>query len=247
MSYLLKLVFAMSVVIFSGCSVQPPREPISLEAGALSEGQKVGIVMSAVPEPTMTYPGAGCLLCLATAAAANGDLSGYAKGFSTDDLSSIPELVMAAFNEQGLEGEIISEAIDFKKLKKLKKSKTLRMAKYDFSSYMETHGVSHLIVIDLSFVGIQRPYSSYFPTGAPQAVIVGTAYMVDLNSHNYQAFRTISAHVDAVGEWKEKPNYPTLTNAYYQAVENVRDNTVQAFTFVDRPQDDVVATNQVAE
>ena len=231
MKHLWKIASLLAITVLAGCASQP-QKPLSLTKGTISVDQKAGIVMYTVPDIKTTYPGAGCLLCLAAAAATNSGLSKHSQTLSTDDLASLKELVQSTITKQGIESIIDEDAIIPKQLKKLKRSKEPNKARYDFSAYKEKLGISHLAVIELNYAGYQRNYSSYIPTAAPQAVIRGKTYMVDLNTHTYVAYLPINIYMSADGEWKEE-NFPNLTNAYYQAVEKARDTVVKAYQLVE--------------
>lgn len=217
------------LILCAGCA-STPQQPIQLAPSKLTAGDKVGIVMTAVPDSRMTYPGASCLLCLAAAAAANSSVSAHSKTFGTDDLKSLKSIVKHRLQSQGVEVVVIDTPVNLKKLPKLKNSKDLNRSRYSFEKYKKSHGITHLAFIDINFAGLSRAYSAYIPTSAPQAAISGVTYMVDLETHTYLLYHPISQYLFANGEWKQKGSYENLSNAYYQAVENVRDGMATKYT-----------------
>ena len=77
------LTLGLIVLCVSGCAVTP-QQAISLKPATLEQSEiKVGIATTTVPEISMLYPGASCLLCYLAAAATNSDLSGHAKTLRT--------------------------------------------------------------------------------------------------------------------------------------------------------------------
>ena len=47
--------------------------------------------------------------------------------------------------------------------------------------------------------------------------------MSDLSTNTYTLYQKIDIYKNAEGEWKEPPSFPGITNAYYQALEQVKD------------------------
>lgn len=223
MRYILKAFCVTLLLVLTGCASQP-QYPISLANTSLSESSKVAVVMTEVPAAKMTYPGASCLLCLAAAATANSALSTHTKTLSTDDISSINLVIKDALSTQNVSAQIVDTPIVFKDLKKLKKSKEGNTPKYDLSAYKASHDATHVAVVAINFVGVERNYASYIPKGVPQILISGETYMVDLSTNTYSLYQPIKIYRAADGQWKEPSEYPNLTNAYYQAVEDARDN-----------------------
>ena len=101
--------------------------------------------------------------------------------------------------------------------------------KYDFSSLRGKYQIDELVYVQITQLGISRNYASYVPTGAPQATVLGQAYMVKLADNSFDWYATIRQERGAAGQWDEAPNYPGLTNAYFQAVEGARDEVLKPF------------------
>lgn len=217
----IKVSFLAIIILVTGCAGKV-QYPVALNYSAISENAKVGVVLAPVPESTMSYPGASCLLCLAAAATANSGLSSHAKTLDNSDLSALKDEVVASLKEQGFDVKLIEQYEVESKLPKIS-SKELNVAKRNHSIYRTKHDVDYLVVIDFNFVGITRNYSSYIPTGDPAANISGLVRMIDLDTHLYTLYRPVSVYKNAEGEWKEPPAYPGMTNAYYQALEDAKD------------------------
>lgn len=214
--------FLLLAFFISGCAIQV-QEPISLKHSSVPEGTRVGVLVQAVPEPSISYPGAGCLLCLAAASAAHGDLSKHVKTLSTDELQDLHLIVTEELEKNGFVPAVIDKQIDISKYPKVK-SKVPNTVNHNFSSLKKDYNIDQLLVLELFYVGVQRNYSSYVPTADPQAVVRGRIYIADLATNLYSLYQTVDAYKAAEGEWKEPPSFPGLTNAYYQVLEQVRDN-----------------------
>lgn len=223
-----RLLFGLFLTAFlSGC-VTAPQQPIAFDPVKLPEEEKIGVLIDVVPAPQTSYPGAGCLLCLATAAAANTSLANHVKTFATDDLSGLDSHLVSSLNAAGYSAVVIHNAGKIAELPKIK-SKAANASRYDFSRLTLPAEVNHLLVVEFEYVGVQRNYSSYIPTGAPQALVAASSYLVDLTSNTYKWYKPLKVYQSAEGEWYEPPTFPGMTNAYYQAIESVRDAIIQSF------------------
>ncbi len=219
------LLSILTIVFASGCAVNP-QLPVSYQSESLTAEDSVVVLMDSLPAPTMTYPGAGCLLCLAAASAGNQDLTKHAKTLSTDDIQSfVKEAEMALKNAGIAVQEIESNQIVIKDLPKFS-SKELNTAKKNFGKLKDTYSASKYLVIDINYAGIQRTYSSYVATSEPHAVVAGALYLVDSATNKYDWYVPLSIKRFADGPWKEKPDFPNMTNAYYQAIEDARQKLI---------------------
>lgn len=215
------------VLILGGCATTP-QQPISLAEGAIIDTSTVGIVVSPIPKTQTAYPGAGCLLCLATASAMNSSLSDHISTLSAEDLKQVSIILHENLEKMGHQPVLIEEPFDVQGLEKLD-SKEPDTAKFNFSRYGERYDVDFLLVIQLDFVGVQRNYASYIPKGDPQAVVMGVAYMVNLENHQYLWYKPLQIFQSAEGEWDEPPAFPGMTNAFYQALERAIDAVNEPF------------------
>ncbi|HEY0819941.1 MAG TPA: hypothetical protein VGD46_14250, partial [Rhizobacter sp.] len=104
------------------------------------------------------------------------------------------------------------------------------VAKKDFASLKKTLNVDKLLVIEIQSVGMERPYASYIPTGAPVAVMAGAGYLINLDNNTYEWYQPVRIVRAADGnKWDEPPKFPGLTNAYFQALEMGKDELVKPF------------------
>lgn len=217
------------VLFFAGCAVAP-QNPVPMQANFWNGAapKKIGVVMTKVPELQMTYPGAGCLLCLAAAAATNSTLSNYVETLSDENLPALKDELANRLKGKGIESVVIAEPVDLSKLPKYK-SDVPNTARIDFSSFKKNNGLTHLIVIDVTYLGMQRAYSSYIPTGAPQGVVLGSSFVVNLDTQVFEWYQPLNIYKGVTDEWDEPPHFPALTNAYYQALETGKDIILQPF------------------
>ena len=97
------------------------------------------------------------------------------------------------------------------------------IAPKDYASLREKFQADKLVVINVNEIGFSRTYSSYVPTSGPQAKISGASFMVNLSDNSYEWFAPLSV-LKGSEKWDEPPKFPGLTNAYYQAIEQAKDD-----------------------
>jgi len=87
----------------------------------------------------------------------------------------------------------------------------------------------HLVVINVLQLGFVRNYAAYIPTGDARATVEGFAYMVNLKTNAYEWYDHVQVTRAADGAWDEAPSFPGLTNAYFQAIEQAKDEVKAPF------------------
>jgi hypothetical protein len=218
-----------AVVFISGCA-SPPQTPVSWQGSTPgAKPARVGVVMTAVPKPDTYFPGAACLLCMATASVANSALTDQVRTWSAKDLDSLRDDLAARLRERGLEPVVIKDGLDLGKLPD-RGGKEPNMARKDFSALRTQHKIDKLLVVQIDALGATRNYAAYVPTGDPRAMLNGAGYIVNLDSQALEWFLPLALSVPAAdGKWDEPPKYPGLTNAFFQVLEMSMDQLKQPF------------------
>lgn len=194
-----------------------------MSASALSsQPVRIGVAMSTVPKVDTHFPGASCLLCIAAVTVSNTALTAHVRTLPADDLLSIKEDLAELLRKKGHEVIVIAEPVDIDALPDRQDSKP-NSARKDFSALGRQYRLDKLLVIHLAKVGVNRSYNSYIPTGDPQGMVAGAGYIVNLDDHGYDWYRAVRQLRSATGNWDEAPDYPGLSNAYFQAIEGARD------------------------
>lgn len=225
---LIKLILTATLfTIITSCASMQPQTPIEFANPKLMNNFSVTIVMTEVPSPSMWYPGADCLLCLGVAATANTTLSSHVKTLLNDDLNILGLDVEKLLSAKGLKVKFSDISFDKKKLNRVR-SEIPNTARKDFTLLKDQYNTSHLLVIDFYRVGISRNYLQYIPKGEPYSDIAGTAYMVNLETNIYDWYLPFSENKNADGEWKEPKDFPTLSKAYYESLEQVREKVLSS-------------------
>lgn len=223
MKHLATLCLTMLLIAITGCTATP-RTPISIDQNFWSpEGKRIGVIMTAPPKEDVFLPGAGCLLCIAAAETANSSLSKHVDTLSHEELNSLKEEAARTLKERGFNVEIIEKPLNLLGLKKIK-SKDPKAAEYDFSFYAKQKQLTHLVLFDVRMIGMTRSYANYFPTSDPVGYFSGLAYMIDLKSNSYLWYLPVEIRMPSEdSNWDEPPTFPSLTNAYYQALASGKD------------------------
>ena len=231
----IKIIFLVAFCGLTGCAAAPqqpiPFDVSTLDRQGVENNLKVGIVMTDLPTPDVFLPGANCLLCIAVAEANHQKMSKHVDTFKTDDLFLVKTELALELKEKGIEVVVIDEILVTADLPK-NKSEEPNASRVDFSQYKESYGVTHLLVVDIGYLGLNRQYAGYMPQiGAwePYAVVGGLSYLVDLHDNSFEWYFLIAEVKRVTGEWDEPPAFPALTNAYYQALEMAREAIVAEF------------------
>jgi hypothetical protein len=209
------------VALLQGCATIN-QKPVALQADAVtSNGGRIGVAMAPLPKVDTQFPGAGCLLCLAVASAANSTMTDYTRTLALEDLPDLKKQAAAALTKKGATPVVIAGDLKFDELPAVS-TPTEGFALRDFRGLAAKHSIDRLIYIDLRVIGIWRNYASYIPTGDPFAVAKGVVYMVDLKTNALQWYAPIDV-VKGATKWDQPPKFPDLTNAYFQALELAKD------------------------
>jgi hypothetical protein len=217
-----RLALISSLLLVYGCATTRQTDiNISNEFWDNKE-QKIGVYVSKIPEVKGHITGAGCLLCAAVASGINSKLNEHMKTQSADGLSDIQNNLVSSLQTKGLNVVAIDTPINLRNLK-ASQLKGVNVAKKNFKPLGEKLGVEQLLVVNLNLLGTLRRFANYVPVGAPEAVFNALMYIVNTKTNTYEFYDSIRISKFADGEWKEPPNYPGLTNAYYTALELGKD------------------------
>lgn len=200
-----------------------PQQPVALKDGALAtRTDRIGVAMTKIPKPDTLFPGANCLLCLGVASAANKSMTDAVNKWTTDELASLAPELVGMLKGRGLQVVQLDAPLEVDKLPAAKVSAP-GLADRDYSSLKAAAGIDRLLVVKWTATGVWRNYASYVPTGAPRAVVVGTASLVNLADNKLEWYAPIQVERNAEGEWDEPPKFSGLNNAFYQAIELAKD------------------------
>lgn len=218
----------LAIILLSGCA-SVPQTPVRLGANSLSSQHgRVGVAMTALPKADTSFPGAGCLLCLATASIANSALTEHAKGLPHEDLPGLKTTLADLVGKKGGQARVIADDIKIDDLPNYS-TEGPNLARKDFGALQSKYDIDKLLVVSITQLGFERTYSAYIPTGDPKGLLRGVAFMVDLRTNTYEWYQPLNVLRSADGAWDEAPAFPGLTNAYFQAIELGKDEVLGPF------------------
>ncbi|MCV2350555.1 hypothetical protein [Paucibacter sp. Y2R2-4] len=210
------------MVMLTGCAVKP-QLPVALgQESLIKPDVRIGVAMTAIPKADTSFPGAGCLLCLATASVANSGLTAHVVTLPVDDMAKVKTQLLSLLQKKGAKVVAVNEALNIEALPDFKAGGP-NVALKDFKSLASKYQIDKLIVVDVQAIGVHRNYSAYIPTSDPKAVVIGRGYVVNLSNNAYEWFLPFNVQKAAEGKWDEAPKFPGLTNAYFQSIEEAKD------------------------
>ena len=221
------LALLLSIIFLQACATSP-QTPISVNPQFWEpSNKKVIVVVDEIPSTTVAVPGAECLLCLA---AARGVVSGVTKHFESlvpDELQTLSKDLIETLRQRGITAGLVRDPLVFNDLPKFGKS-DIPSPRRDFRTFAEKHNASHILFVDINQQGAQRSFANYVPTEQPSAIVRGEAMLINASTNAYEWYLPIDNTQTATGKWKEPPNYPGLTNAYFQVIARTKDQILSA-------------------
>jgi hypothetical protein len=218
---------ALGLAVLGGCAT-PAQQAVSLAPTSLSSGTgSVGVVMAALPKVDTAFPGADCLLCIATASVIGSKLTDHAHTLKAEELTALHKEALQVLGKRGVKAVEITAPFQLANLPDHPGAGAPNVARKSFASFRSAHNVEKLLVIDIGFVGFERTFAAYVPTADPKAHVAGTVYLVNLTTNTYEWYEPIAIRKSSDGPWDEPPSYPGLTNAFYQALELTRDSVLK--------------------
>lgn len=216
------------LAVLAGCATKPQLAvPLSSDAISVKSG-RIGVATTPIPTVDTSFPGAGCLLCMAAASLANSSLTAQTQKLPPEGVAALKTRIADALRQRGADVVVIEETVKLDALPS-NTAKGANLATKDFSSLKSRYKVDKLLLVDIRQLGIERRYSAYVPNSDPKAVLRGTGYLVDLSTNTYSWYLPVSVEKSADGKWDEPPSYPGLSNAYFQALELGKDAFMEPF------------------
>lgn len=229
MKYFIGLTLVATAFLTGGCATAP-QQPVPLSQMAIGgQPTRIGVGMTALPKLDTQVPGAGCLLCLAVATAANSTLTSHAQSLSYEDLPNLKKEIAGLLQKTGAAVTVIDDELNIESLSSYD-AKGPNIARKDFSPLQAKYQIDKLLVIEISALGFIRTYSAYVPTSDPKGFFQGKGYMVNLKTNTYEWYQPTEIAKSADQQWDEPPKFPGLTNAYYQALELGKESYLRPFS-----------------
>lgn len=222
-SHTLKITVITALTFLLAACGSTPQPTVALESNNVGVDKTV-VFAYVGPEDesgTTHIYGASCLLCYGVAAGLTSSLDTHLEStVDASEMEAIRDLVISEYREHNSDVSVVTLNTDIKKLKKFKGE--LGFAPKDFRPLAETLNADVLVLLELTEHGAYRSFSGYVPNGDPQGYVHGLLSTIDLKTNAYIQYLVIDEKVQPEGEWDEPTTFPGVTNAYYQAVENVK-------------------------
>ncbi|WP_207262358.1 hypothetical protein [Pseudomonas sp. GW101-3H06] len=215
----------LACLTLTGCAhVQPP-VPLDKQFWDARE-PTIGVAITVVPPPVLALTGNQGLLDYAINKGVNSKLSDNVEQWQVRDLTTLPDVIVAKLQAKGYKVKRIDEPVDLKVYKETSFREGYMTR--DLTPVKATHGVDRLLLVNVYATGATRSYYGFVPTSVPMAQVGGQGMVVDLADNKLLWFKPFVVTQAAQGEWDE-PTYTNLSNAFYQAVDNSRQQMITPF------------------
>ncbi|WP_138410081.1 hypothetical protein [Stutzerimonas nosocomialis] len=218
-------VLLMAAAWLTGCA--SPQLPIALEETLWNERDKtIGVAIVELPKPSVQLVGNQGLLDLAINTGLAAGLRAKVETWELASFETIPQQLVDDLTQRGYQAKALPPV----KLENFKESSAkLGYAKRDFTPLREQQQVDKLILVSMTVAGTMRSYYSIVPTSEPMSQVSGLTQVIDLADNRLAFYQAFAATRAADGEWDEGPDYPNLTNAFYQALDESEQRVLAPF------------------
>lgn len=204
----------------TGCAT--PQPPVPMDQTFWSEKQeRIGIAISEIPEPDVFMTGNQGLLDVAVNSGLAAGLRSKVVTWDKSTLHELPTQAAQLLKEQNYSAIQLDEPVIVAKLG-TPPNKGLGFATVDFTPLKEKHQIDKLVLFTITSIGTTRSYYGMIPTSAPVAQVVVSTLIIDLDDNRLLYFQPNTVNRAADGEWDEAPEFPNLTNAFYQALDSTQ-------------------------
>ena len=228
-SHKIKISLVATFTLLLAACGSTPQPTVALQANNVSADKKV-VFAYVGPEDakgTTHIYGASCLLCYGVAAGLTSSLDTHLEStVDAAEMEAIRDVVISEYRQHNNDISVVTLDMPVSKLKKFKGE--LGFAPVDFRVFAEKLNADVLVLLELAEHGAFRSFSGYVPNGDPQGYVHGLLSTIDLKTNGYIQYLVIDEKVQPEGEWDEPTAFPSVTNAYYQAVENVKQKLADA-------------------
>lgn len=217
----------LCLALLTGCAT--PQPPVPMDQAFWNEKQeRIGVAYTPLPAPTVALTGQQGLLDYAVNSGMASGLRAKVETWDTSSLREIPQQAAALLQEKGYTVVKLDEPINVEALKKVPSEKTGFTA-MDFQPLKAQNQIDKLVLFSFASAGTTRSYYSVAPTSVPVAQIVVSTYVIDLDDNRMLYYQPKVFSRAADGEWDEAPEFPNLTNAFYQALDSTQQDLLGVF------------------
>jgi hypothetical protein len=188
------------------------------------QSRSANVAVALTPHPTggAHKVGAQGLLDLAINHAMAADLQSHLAKFDLASFEDVRDGFVQELTKRGMQARPLAGFVNTEEYPKFSGDPTLDTFPQDLSA-LKKQGIDVLVLLSVRRFGTIRSYFGFIPTGEPKALFEVEGQMVDLRT-NRLTWRTRITEEDAsvasTSPWDEPPDYPNLTAALRNAIEN---------------------------
>lgn len=217
----------LCLALLTGCATPQPPVPMD-QAFWIEKQERIGVAYTQIPAPTVLLTGQQGLLDYAVNSGMASGLRAKVETWDASSLREIPQQVSTILQDKGYTVVKLDEPLNLETMKKASSEKTGFTAK-DFQPLKAQKQIDKLVLFSFASVGTTRSYYSVAPTSVPVAQVVVTTYVIDLDDNRMLYYQPKVFSRAADGEWDEAPEFPNLTNAFYQALDSTQQELLDVF------------------
>jgi hypothetical protein len=219
------LLLALAAWLTGCASVQ---QPVVLDESLWSErDETIGVAILETPEPSVEMIGNQGLLDVAINTSLAAGLRSKVKTWDLSSFEAVPQQVVDELNKRGYQAKLLEQPIKLSQLRETKAKPGY--ATRDYSALKQQQQIDKLIVFSLQVAGTVRSYYAMVPTSDPISQVGALSQVIDLDDNRLLYHQPFAQNRAADGEWDEGPDYPNLTNAFYQVLDSTEQQLIAPF------------------
>ena len=190
------------------------------------------IAVPKLPVPSAMRTGSQGLLDIAVNSAMSDDLSKHLATLELKDFQRSAVKLQQYLTDKGFADVRVVNDVDLSKLPEFNAPDggSQSFAKRDFRTLANEFNTKRLIILAAGPVGTTRAYYGFVPLGAPSVTFWAHADLIDLSNNTLQWHKAFVNTRAVDGDWDQAPDFPNLTNAFYQSLETVTQQVELDFT-----------------
>jgi len=222
----LRFLTMLAVVLLAGCATNQP--PVAMDQNFWNEkNDTIGVAMNETPTPSVRMVGQQGFLDVAFNNAMAEELKAKVATWDASSMDGLKETVASDLEQQGFSVVTIQKPFNYNDYEKNRGAEEGYL-EIDVTPLKQRYDIDKLIILSSS-AGTSRSYYGMIPTSDPVALSSVSTVVVDLDDNRLVYFEPTQVTKPASGDWDEAPDYPNLTNAFYQALDESQQITLAPF------------------
>ena len=224
------VISSMLMFALTGCVSMVPEQSLpSNYYATASQEESITVLLGDTALLFVIFPGANCILCKKAANATHRGLIEHTGNLDLSLLSDLRGRIATGLSERGFTVNAQSDVSIFEDLEEFPDfSSKEGFAKTDFRSLREAISSDQLLWVQFTWSGFQRFYFDFIPTSDPSAFVNAQVTWVDLKNNKLILKKYLNATAETDEEWKNPPDYPELSEAFYSAASEIERQILEA-------------------